>query len=235
MNWGKVLIVLLCKTVDDLLLVGENDADHHVAETHHQSFVLGTLAQAPGKIRFQDLNLVQHDDLSINVDGHDRLKDVETYYSSRERRRQGGKELKKVEARAFRCLNSSIGRLSLHASAFCVVASSLLQQGLHGACIKDIVHQTNLACDIKPKGTLTNYPWPTKEFHPVSALVYSNADRQWENAQLSYIMGVLIRKLQQNSVCCLLRWQTHRYACHVRSTGAAEILLCDKAIDQDES
>lgn len=76
MNRDIVMIVLLCKIVGDLLLTGEDNAARHIAETFHQKFELGTMGRGPAKTSFCILNLVQHDDFSISVDGDDKLRDT---------------------------------------------------------------------------------------------------------------------------------------------------------------
>ena len=207
---GK-LIMIAAKVVDDIIITGEDEVTCEFITGFEKRFKLGTVVRGPGNLRFFGLQVIQDQDLSITVDGNEKLDKSEPYPVSKVRRKQITELLNAVEKHAFMSINSSIGRLGFAASPFCSLYSSYLQQKLPGANIETLLSQARQLKIVKKLGTLITYPRaPTGKNIELSIVMFSDASRTDDKGQLSYLGGLLIGPLKKGIIFYKLTWQSHR-------------------------
>lgn len=103
------LTAMLAKIVDDMLLSGHSSTTDPLVEAISTPFSLGTVVHGPGKIRYFGLNTLQHEVVSIVINGNDKLHALEDMPISRSRRKEYVLKLNSVEERSFSPINYSIG------------------------------------------------------------------------------------------------------------------------------
>ncbi len=227
------LTMIAAKVVDDIILTGEESVTSKFIDDFNAKFKLGTIIRGPGKLRFFGLQVVQEKDLSICVDGNEKLNKIEPYPISNVRRKNYTEPLDQVEKHAFMSINSSLGWLGIAASPFCALYESYLQQKLPKANVETLLCQARHLKTLKKLGTTISFPRaPKGKEVPVSVVVFSDASRTDDRGQLCYIAGLLLGPLQKDSTFYTLSWQSHRSKRPVKSTPAAEILACSEAIDE---
>lgn len=185
------------------------------------------------RLRYFGFNIVQHDDCSIKIDGDDKLEAIEASPISRLRRKNGDDMLNAVEKSAFSSLKSSLGWLGTTVSPFCSATSSSLQQRLPAVKVSDLTKQTAERRELKKLGTVVHYSRPMDQRqYSLTVVVFSDAERPTENAQLSHVAGLLIGQLEEGSVYHTISWQSQKSRHPVRSIAAGEILAAGEAIDE---
>lgn len=75
--------VAFAKAVHDFILCGREEAVGKLVVRLGQQFELGTVCHGPRTLLFFVLNIIQHDDYTISIDGDDKLMALVTYPSSR--------------------------------------------------------------------------------------------------------------------------------------------------------
>lgn len=71
------LLVMIAKIVKNLLQIGAEADTEPVFAAINGRFQLGTIVKTPGVIRYHRLNISQIDDMSIEIDGDDKLDALE--------------------------------------------------------------------------------------------------------------------------------------------------------------
>lgn len=79
------LVAILAKTLDDILLAGPSRTTDAIVEANGMQFSLGTIVHGPGRLRYFGFNITQHDEMSLTVDGNNKLHALETMPLSRSR------------------------------------------------------------------------------------------------------------------------------------------------------
>lgn len=67
-------VPLLAKVFDNILITGKIDVVNNMIQSFHERFPLGTVVQGPGVMHFFGLNLTQHEDFAITIDGDNKLE-----------------------------------------------------------------------------------------------------------------------------------------------------------------
>lgn len=225
-------IAALAKIVDDFLICGQTKVVDDVIRSIGQIFTLGTIIHGPGLLRYFGLNIVQHDDMTITIDGDDKLNGIYTAPITRTRRRDTTDMLNPAEKRVFASINSSVGWLGITASPFCATFSSLFQQEAPSAAISTLCNQGARLSKLQKLGTATHYPRPGDNLtHAVSIVVFCDAGRTSDAGQLCHIGGLLLDDLRAGSIFHAISWASHKAHRPVRSTGAAEIMAAGEGVD----
>lgn len=139
---GK-LSVLLSKIVDDLLFCGP---DHIVDESISRfkaHFTIGTVVRGHGTVRYFGINIIQHEDFTVTVNGDDELDALGAYSISRICRRNYLEPLNPPEVKSFASINSSVKWLGITVSPFCSLFSSLFQQLAPTGTVGDLCKQSS--------------------------------------------------------------------------------------------
>lgn len=100
------LNALLAKVVDDILICDPSDHVDSIFNMIQQKFTLGTVTHGPGLFRYFGLNITQHYDFSVTIDGGEKLIALDTHPTTRVRRSELESCLNAAEARAFASINS---------------------------------------------------------------------------------------------------------------------------------
>lgn len=226
----------LAKVVDDFLLCGEPAVVDDVIDNISKSFKLGTILHGPGVLRYFGLNVTQHDDFTVTIDGDDKLNAIGTAPITRVRRRDVTDTLTPAEIKMFASINSSVGWLGIAASPFCATFSSLFQQTAPIATIASLSNQSSRLRKLQRIGTSVHYCRPNDSFdHVVSVVVFCDAGRSAEAGQLCHIGGLLIDDLAYGSIMHIVSWSSLKAHRPVRSTAAAETIAADEGIDIGKS
>lgn len=110
-----------------------------------------------------------------------------------------------------------------------------MQQQLLDVRVRDLNAQHHELRQLKQYGTLKTFACPGQGEAEVSVVVYSDAGRLVDPAQLSFLVGLLVEKLEAESVFHTLSWSYHRSQRPVRSIDAAEILACGDAVNDGKT
>lgn len=66
-------MAVVIKVVDDILLTGKSTIVDSIIEKINSRFILGTIVHGPGSIHYYGLNILQHDDYTIEVAAEDKI------------------------------------------------------------------------------------------------------------------------------------------------------------------
>ena len=227
------LTILLAKIVDDILVTGEVAVFENVLRMFNEKFKFGTIVHGPGKLRYFGFNVIQYDDYTTVIDGDDKLSALEPPPLSRIRRKAVDDKLNEVEKSAFSSLNSCIGWLGTTVSPFCAASASRLQQCLPDVRVSDMIKQKAALQQLKKLGSAIKFQCPSdNKAYGLSVLVFADAGRPNDSAQLSVICGLLIGPLDEGSVYHTVSWLSHKWKRPVRSIAAGEILAAGEGIDE---
>lgn len=198
-----------------------------------KQYELGTVVYGPGIFLYFGLQIIQHDDCSIEIHGDDKINSIECYPITRQRRKQGEEILNAVEVSSYRSMNSSIGWLGIGASPFCAFYGSHLQQRVPSTKVHDLICQINATRLLQKLGSTIKYDRPAddKEYN-LSMLVFADASRNVDYGQLGTVAGLLNGPFAVESIFHTLSWSSHKSRRPVKSIGAAEILAAGEAIDE---
>lgn len=193
---------------------------------------LRTITHGLGLLRYYGLNVLQHDDYSVTIDGNGKLGARETHSITRTRRRELDYPLNSVEGKTFASINSSNGWLGITASPFCSIFSSTLHQTVPTATIADLCRQaTHLKKLEKFEQTACYNGAEEQSTHAASRVVFSDAGKSAEDGQLCHITGLFIAPLQANSIVQITSGSAHKARRPVKSIRAAETLAAGEALD----
>ncbi|PXF41606.1 hypothetical protein BWQ96_08672 [Gracilariopsis chorda] len=202
----EALTCVTVKVVEDVLFAAPRHVVEDIISLIQQDFQLGTIVFAPGTFQFYGLTVTQYDEYSVTVHGEDKFQSFEPFPIDRTRRRKVDEPLNQLKLRAFWSLNSSIGWLSIAASPFCAIASSLLQQKGPYVAVKHLVSQFNVLCNLKKRGTCARYHRPPANSYPVSLLAFADASRTLDHGQLGFVTGLLFGEFTEGSVFHPISW-----------------------------
>lgn len=118
-------------------------------------------------------------------------------------------------------------------SPICAEFSSRLEQLAPQATVKDYCAQLSGVHKPQLYGQLSSYPTTHRHItHKVALLVFSDAARSPENAQLSYLACLLLCDMRSGFPFHFLSCISYKSRRPVHSIGAAENLAAGKAIDE---
>lgn len=110
------IVAALAKIVDGFLICGACSTIYNVIKSKQKYFTLVTITHRPGLLRYFGLNILQHDDYKVTIDGDDKLNDIETAPLTRMRRLESHERQTNAEQKIFASINSSVGWLCITAS-----------------------------------------------------------------------------------------------------------------------
>lgn len=99
------------KTVDDLLLTCQHHLIPVLLDATNPTFELGTVSHGTRHLRYFEINLLQHLELSISVDTDDKLLRIAQMEIFRLWSTQQTFSLCSIETKGFASLNASVGWL----------------------------------------------------------------------------------------------------------------------------
>lgn len=232
----RKLVLLVGKIVDDLLMTGVQEQVSVFIKHFNSKFKFGSVTSGPGKLRFYGLDITQHDDYTSSIKGDEKLTALESVPLTRSRRREINEQMNEIEKSSFMSVNSSLNWLGITASPLCSFYASFLQQRLPLNTVANLTLQSAVLRKLKRFGTTITYTNPPRNKHyNVSVVVFADAGRIEESAQISTLSGVLIGPLEKGSVYYTLNWSSHKSRRPVRSIGAAEIIAVGEAIDDGKT
>lgn len=197
-----------------------------------KKLTIGTLTRGLGPLCNYEINITQHGDFSLTIDGNNKLDALETHPITRMHRRKLEYFLDDADAKAFSFINSSVGWLGITASLFCSVFSSILQQCARKANVAGLCLQVTRLKKLKKIKTLMYYNRPNdNSTHAASIGVFCNARKCAESGQLCHIGGLLLGPLPANSTFHFFSWRSHKARLPVKSIGSAKSLASGEAID----
>lgn len=193
----------------------------------------GTVVHGPGKLRYFGFNITQHEDKTCVIDADDKLEKPESGFLTRLRRKDVDYKLNELEKITLMSINSSLGWLGTTVSPFCSAASSRLQQCLPDARVSALINQKAVMQELKRLGTSVRFGRPSdKNNYSISMLVFADAGRPPDSAQISPICRLLIGSIDQDSFFHTVSWTSHKSKRPVRSIAAGEILAAGEGIDE---
>jgi len=232
-NNGEKLEILAVKIVDDVLFGGETNVVEPIIDAVKHRYTLGTIVFGPGTFLFNGLQIRQYEDFTISIDGDSKLDGIEGYPIDRNRRRQISEPVNAIEKSSYSSVNGSLVWIGIAASPFCAFTSSYLQQRAPKATVQDLVAQINMLKQLKKYGTMTTYKRPEdKHSYELSILIFSDASKTADAAQLGHVSGLLIGPFKKDAIFHGLHWTSNKSKRPVRSTGSAEILAAGYGIDE---
>lgn len=131
------------------------------------------------------------------------------------------------------------------ASPFCAEFTSRMQQRVPFAIISYLVAQGVSLRKLQHTGTICHYPCAcdlsstpdpyNRTTHHPCALEFSDAGRQADRSQLSYVAGIFVGEISTDAPFRLLSSSSHKSQRLVCAIGAAEILATGEAIDEGKT
>lgn len=115
------------KIVDDILLTEVDEELRQFTIDCNQIFQIGEVVYRPGTLRFNGLNLVQDEHLSVATPAEDKFEAFEPYPMTRVRFRQIDEVMNCTEQKSFLSFNASRFRLGITVSPSCSFSLSYLQ------------------------------------------------------------------------------------------------------------
>lgn len=223
---------VLTKIVNNLLICGEEQVVDKAVSKFQNSFTLGTIAHGPGLLRFFGLNITQHEDYSLSIDGDDKLCSIATAPMTHVRQRDTTDPLSLAQLKIFASINSASGWLGITASPFCGLISSMFQQSALTATVATLGNQSARLVKLQKLGTLSYYLRPDDNLsHYPAIFFFCDAGRSTDSGQLFHICRLLIDDLVRGSKFHVISWSSHKAQRPVRSTGAAETLAASEGIE----
>lgn len=137
-----------------------------------------------------------------------------------------------MELHAFQSVNGSLEFLGITVSPFASLAASQLQQTDGAPSVKDLVSQVNVLRSVQKMGTVSLFARPAQNgSYKPTVLIFSDAARPSTNAQIGYLIGLLLGPLELGSNFYLLSWSSHMSKRPAKSSASAEILAASEAVD----
>lgn len=229
-NNGEIQM-LLAKIVDDIIVAGKDEVTSKLIEDFNSIFELGSVVNGPGEMRFFGTNLVQHEDMSVNINADDKLASIFEYKLSRQSRKQMDSKTNELETKSFMSINSTLGWIGSSCSPLCSFYSSYLQQKLPDLKVRHSVEQNNIVKKLQKQGSSIHYSRPPLNTElELSVAVFADASKSDENGQLGIITGLLIGDMKEGSVFHNTSWLSHKSKRPVKSVPAAEIFAAAEGI-----
>lgn len=227
------LQLVIAKIVDDFLITGEQGVVDKFLSFFDQRYKFGSVSRGPGRLRFYGLDIIQDETLASTIDGDDKLMALEPVPVTRSRRRELTEEMNELEKSSFMSVNASINWLGITASPLCAFYASHLQQKLPDGHVSNLTLQSSVLKKLKKYGTVCAFPRPPRGVKTqISAIMFADAGRNQDVAQISIIGGILLGPLKKDSPFYALTWASHKSKRPVRSIGSAEIIAVSEAIDE---
>lgn len=124
----RKIVLLVARVVEDTNVAGAENNAQTLIEKLIKRFELDTFASGPGRLRFFEINTVQHEDMKVSTDADDKLNFLNEYLLTRIRRKQSDDSKNDFETLVFASTNSSSRWIGSAASLFCLFYASYLQQ-----------------------------------------------------------------------------------------------------------
>lgn len=166
----------------------------------------------------------------MTVDGDDRLNDIETAALTRVGRRGSHEGLASSEQKSFASINSSDVWLGVSKSLLCSFFGNLFRQSAPTANVSTICSQSARLNHLKRFETSTQYNRPTGSLsHYLSVIVFYDAGRSVDTAQICHIGGLLIYDFALGSIFRVISWPSLKHVDLSSPLALLKQLLPEKA------
>lgn len=154
MRQDDPVVAMSAKIVEYILICEEEHRVPLILEAKDCRFKLNTIMHGPGVLRYCGINVVQHEDMSMEVDGDDKLSSISPMQTSPHCRRQLHSPITHVESRSFAPVNSAVHWLAITDSHLCAEFASRSQKLAPAAAVRDYCAQPSGVKKLQELGTL---------------------------------------------------------------------------------
>lgn len=155
---GRHMIALAAKIVDDILVTGLDLIVPDIIDEVDARFTLGTAVHVPAAMNFFSMNLLQHDDMSVQISADNNLNRISSMQISRLRRGETDSSSNLIERQRNASVKASLGWLHITISPFCTDFASRLQQVSRTTTIHDYCAQASGLRNYQSLGATCLFP-----------------------------------------------------------------------------
>lgn len=118
-------------------------------------------------------------------------------------------------------------------SSLAAFVASHLQQSGSAPAVQHILHQWSVLNCVQRVGSLSKFIKPKTGKHEISVLFFSDAARPHKSAQLGFMGGVIVGKVEDKSPFYTISWASHLSKRPVKSSASAEVLAAGAAVEEE--